>query len=230
MKKPLVRITVVSDVVCPWCYIGKRRLEKAIRESAPHYAFEIEYAPFELNPQMPKGGADQQEYLTRKFGSEQRYEQITRHVTQVAAAEGLTFDFEKQHVAPNTRDAHRLIAYAKTVGLQPEVKEAFLKAYFTDGVDLSKPENVVQVAAAAGLDKQAAEEVLRSEAFAREVEQEQQRNHQRGISGVPFYIINEKYGVSGAQPAEVFLDIFSELNKPTVVAQGDACDVETGEC
>ncbi len=230
MKKPLVQITVVSDVVCPWCYIGKRRLEKAIRESAPTYDFDIAYAPFELNPHMPREGADQKEYLTRKFGSAQRYDQITQHVTQVAAEEGLTFDFEKQRVAPNTRNAHRLIAYAKTVGRQPEVKEALLKAYFTDGLDLSKSENLVQVAAAAGLDKKAAEEVLRTDAFAKEVELEQQRNHQRGISGVPFYIINGKYGVSGAQPAEAFLEVFAEIHKPTIVAQGDACDVEAGEC
>lgn len=230
MKKTTVQITVVSDVVCPWCYIGKRRLEKAIRESAPTYDFDIAYAPFELNPHMPGEGADQKEYLTRKFGSAQRYDQITQHVTQVAAEEGLTFDFERQRVAPNTRDAHRIITYAKTVGRQPEVKEAFLKAYFTEGVDLSKHVNLVKVAVAAGLDQKAVEEILHTDAFSVEVEQEQRANHQRGISGVPFYIINGKYGVSGAQPAEVFLEIFAEINKPLAMAQGDACDVETGEC
>src|SRR5688572_22315651 len=114
--KPVIKIDVVSDVVCPWCYIGKRRLEKAIDQLSPDYTFEIEYHPFELNPNTPSEGVNQKEYLTEKFGSEDRYHQITAHTTQVAAQEGLSFNFDKQRVSPNTRLMHSIIQLAKLEG------------------------------------------------------------------------------------------------------------------
>lgn len=213
MSKIKIRIDVVSDVVCPWCYIGKRRLEKALSQLPENYEVDLNFLPFELNPDTPKSGVDHKEYLAKKFGGTDRYNQLTEHVTTVAAGEGLKFDYSKQSVMPNTLDSHRLIQYAKKFGKQAEVKEALMKAYFIDGVDLSKIENLVAIAKKNGID---AEFFLNSDEGALQVKQLEQTSYQRGISGVPFYIINNKYGVSGAQPSETFLEIISD---PLVLSQ-----------
>ncbi len=225
MNKIQIKVEVVSDVVCPWCFIGKRRMEKAMSALGPDYTFTVSFSPFELNPQMPPEGRNQKEYLAAKFGDETRYEQITQHVTGVAAGEGLQFDFANQHVSPNTFDAHRLIWLAAKEGVQPAVKEALMSAYFEKGIDLSQKENLVQVAASAGLNRTKALALLNSKEGMEEVRQAQQRNYQRKISGVPFFIINDQYGLSGAQPTEVFVQAFTEIGKE-INAQGAACDVD----
>lgn len=211
--KPKIKIDVVSDVVCPWCYIGKRRLERAVAELSSTYDFDIEYHPFELNPTTPESGLNQKEYLTKKFGGEDRYKELTARVTGVASEEGLNFDFSKQPVSPNTRKAHSLIQFARSEGKQLAVKEAFMKAYFTDGIDLSKKENVVDVAVQAGLDKEKVESVLADENAPIQVALAEQELSKLGISGVPFYIINNKYGVSGAQSSETFIKAFHEIGQ-----------------
>ncbi|MDZ7650477.1 MAG: DsbA family protein [Cytophagales bacterium] len=117
----------------PVVYIGKRRIEGAMNELTEQFEFEVSYLPFELNPQTPKEGFNQKEYLAKKFGSEEKYNQITRHVTSIAAEEGLKFDFDKQKKSPNTRDMHRIIWYARNEEKQLAIKEAFMKAYFEEG-------------------------------------------------------------------------------------------------
>lgn len=229
LDKPVVKIDVVSDVVCPWCYIGKRRLEKAVNELSHKYSFDITYHPFELNPSMPLSGKDQKQYLTNKFGGEERYEQITDNVTKVAATEGLTFDFGIQHVSPNTRNAHRIIALAKKEGKQLEMKEAFMKAYFTDGVDLSKNENLIAIAVQTGLSKEKTEALLSSDEGLAEVALEEQEMQRLGITGVPFYIIDSKYGISGAQPTATFKQAIEEIGSKLEL-QGEACDVDCTNC
>jgi predicted DsbA family dithiol-disulfide isomerase len=229
MPKPKIKIDVVSDVVCPWCYIGKRRLEKAIATVSDQLDIELEYHPFELNPDMPDEGRTQKEYLSKKFGSESKYQQLTAQVTATAAQEGLIFDFGKQLVSPNTRNAHRLIAFAKQHGKQVEMKEALMKAYFTDGLDLTKVENLVEVATAVGLDADGVSSYLQTTKGLTEVIAEEKLNSQRGISGVPFYIINNQYGISGAQPSEVFVEALLNISSEAVV-NGEACEVESNEC
>src|SRR6187399_1680124 len=130
MKKPVIQIDVVSDVVCPWCYIGKRRLEKAIDAVSDQFDFEVNYHPFELNPTIPQEGLNQKEYLTSKFGGKARYDQLIGNTTSVAASEGLAFNFNKQAISPNTRNMHRIIRLAAEHGRQKQVVEAFFKAYF----------------------------------------------------------------------------------------------------
>jgi predicted DsbA family dithiol-disulfide isomerase len=233
MNKPKIKVDIVSDVVCPWCYIGKRRLEKAIGKLASEYDFELEYHPFELNPQMPETGANQRAYLAAKFGSDERYEQITHQTTQTAATEGLAFAFDKQQVSPNTRKAHVLIQQARTAGKQLEVTEGFFKAYFVEGIDLSKDENLVSVAAQAGLPRTLAEEALADENAPLQVSLAEQEMYKLGITGVPFYIINNRYGVSGAQAAETFVEAFREIvqSKETdVTNSGEACDIDGANC
>lgn len=210
MTKPTIKVDVISDVVCPWCYIGKRRLEKALNKLNSEYTFEVTYHPFELNPSIPESGVNQKQYLSQKFGGEERYDKITAHVTQVAAEEGLTFNFHKQAVSPNTRNAHRIIQLAKHVNKQTDVKEAFMKAYFTDGVDLSKNENLITYATQAGMERNIVEQLLASDMGVAEVIQAEKEIQQLGITGVPFYIINNKYGLSGAQPPEAFIEVIQK--------------------
>ncbi|GHN02979.1 DSBA oxidoreductase [Cytophagales bacterium WSM2-2] len=223
MAKPVIKIDVVSDVVCPWCYIGKRRLEKAIDKLKNDFTFEVEYHPFELNPDMPAEGRDQKEYLSAKFGGEDQYDKITGRTAATAAQEGLQFDFSKQKISPNTLNSHRLIAYAKSKGKQAEVKEALMSAYFEKGIDLTQTTNLVGIAAAYGLDAAETEQFLNSTALAAEVKMEEQLNYKRGISGVPFYIINNKYGVSGAQPTDVFVNALTEIGNEPI--DGETCEV-----
>lgn len=229
MNKPKIKISVVSDVVCPWCYIGKRRLENAIEKVADKYDFEVEYLPFELNPQIPVEGLDQKEYLTQKFGGAGRYDEITGHVTGIAAREGITFNFDAQKKSPNTRKAHRIIQLAKENGKQVQAVEAFYRAYFTNGVDLSKDENLISVAAATGLDAEKIALFLQSDTGSAEVQMAEQQLQQLGISGVPFYIIDNKYGVSGAQPADTFIKAFEEISSAPV-SGGEACDIDGKNC
>jgi predicted DsbA family dithiol-disulfide isomerase len=230
MTKPVIKIDIVSDIVCPWCYIGKRRIEKAMQSLENEYDFDVSFLPFELNPQTPSEGFNQKEYLTKKFGSEEKYNQITSHVTNVAAQEGLQFDFSKQLVSPNTKDAHRVIWFAGKEGKQLAVKEAFMKAYFEQGIDLTRKENIVSVAASAGLDAIKVASLLDSTEGLNEVDQMEQLNHQRGVSGVPFYIINNQYGISGAQPADVFVQALKQIGTEITPAEGEACEVESKNC
>lgn len=227
--KQKIKIDVVSDVVCPWCYIGKRRLEKALEELNETFEFDVDYHPFELNAAIPLSGVNSKTYLSEKFGSEEHYEQITGRVTAVAQTEGLIFDFNKQLVSPNTRKAHSLIKAAKESGVQTQVVEALFKAYFTDGVDLSNDENLIQLAVAAGLSKQLAEDTLKDEEATLQIALEEQEMHKLGITGVPFYIINRKYGISGAQPTDTFIRALRDASAQTSMV-GESCDVDGKNC
>jgi predicted DsbA family dithiol-disulfide isomerase len=209
LNKPVIKIDVVSDVVCPWCYIGKRRLEKAMQQLSSEYTFEVEYHPFELNPDMPAQGVNQKAYLTDKFGSEDRYDQITNHTTQVAATEGLAFNFDKQNTSPNTRKAHAIVQLAKLKGKDLAVIEDLFKAYFTDGVDLTDDKNLIALAVQAGIEREDLELLLADENSLIRIAALEKEMSKLGISGVPFYIINSKYGVSGAQSSETFMQVFN---------------------
>lgn len=228
LNKPVIRIDVVSDVVCPWCYIGKRRLEKAMQQLSSEYTFEVEYHPYELNPHMPAHGANHRAYLVDKFGSEDRYDQITNHTTQVAATEGLTFNFDKQNTSPNTRKAHAIVQLAKLKGKELSVVESLFKAYFTDGTDLTSDENLIEVAVQAGLERESVELLLADESALKSIEAMEKEMSKLGISGVPFYIINSKYGVSGAQSSDTFMQVFKEVSQE--LTAGEACDVDGKNC
>ncbi|MEJ1237681.1 DsbA family oxidoreductase [Chryseolinea sp. T2] len=228
LLKPVIRVDVVSDVVCPWCYIGKRRLEKAIAEVSDKYTVEVFYHPFELNPATPQSGVNQREHLAEKFGGDERYQSITNHTSSVARQEGLDMNFEKQSVLPNTRKAHALIFAAGNTDKQLAVTEAFFKAYFTDGIDLSKDENLINIAVKVGLDRPVAETAISSHELLDSIASQEHDMQKLGISGVPFYILNNEYGVSGAQASETFIKVFEELNKAST-QNGDACSVD-GTC
>jgi predicted DsbA family dithiol-disulfide isomerase len=228
--KPTLKISVISDVVCPWCYIGKRRLESAMDKLSDKYTFEVEYFPFELNPQTPVEGVNQKEYLTTQFGGEDRYNQLTGHVTNVASKDGLTFRYDLQSISPNTRKAHRVVQLAKEDGKHLQLVENLFKAYFTDGVDLSKDENLINVAVSTGLDRNKVESFLQSTVGEVEVEMTERQWQQAGVTGVPFFVVDDKYGISGAQSPEAFIEAFTEIASSKPVESGEACDVDGNNC
>ncbi|HET9486278.1 MAG TPA: DsbA family oxidoreductase [Chryseosolibacter sp.] len=210
MEQVRIKIGVVSDVVCPWCYIGKRRLEKAMRQLSDRFVFEVEYFPFELNPHMPEEGTDYKQYLCRKFGSESKFLELSEHVNQVAAREGLDFRLDLQSTVPNTRNAHRIIMLAREDGKQMEAVEGFFKAYFTEGVDLSKIESLIAISADAGLDIEKVDMLLHSNTGKLEIEMAEKELQGLGITSVPLFIIDDRFGISGAQSVETFTDAFEQ--------------------
>jgi len=213
MPKQPVRIDVVSDVVCPWCFIGKRRLEKAIALQ-PDISVEVHWRPYFLNDWIPREGISREQYLTTKFGSSERYKGIAQRVSAAAASEGLTYAMDKISRQPNTLDAHRLIRWAEDVGKATEMKQKLMDRYFTEGADLTDRSVLVQAAADVGLDADEVRVALASDRDVAEVEREALSAKEAGIEGVPCFIFNGKFAVSGAQAPEYLAEAI------TRVAQG----------
>lgn len=202
-----VRIDIVSDVVCPWCFIGKRHLEKALSqfrdECAESPEFEIHWMPFQLNPDLPTEGVPRQTYLEHKFGGANK--EIYARVAQAGKAAGIDFDFNRIQVQPNTLDAHRLIHMAAPLGKQDHMVEALFQAYFIDGLDLTQATHLESLAAKVHIDSEAIGAYLASDEDRMLVQQMDHQARTMGISGVPFFIFNQKYALSGAQPPQVIV-------------------------
>ena len=196
-----VRIDVVSDVVCPWCFIGKHRLEAALALK-PGIAVEVHYRPYFLNDWIPRDGISREQYLTTKFGSPERYKGIAQRVTAAAAEEGLVYASEKIKSQPNTLDCHRLIRWAEGIGKAAEMKQRLMDLYFTDGADLTSRATLVEAAVDVGLDRDDVTAALASDQDVEAIEQEAQSAKSAGIEGVPCFIFGGKFAVSGAQSPE----------------------------
>ena len=205
-----VRIDVVSDVVCPWCFIGKHRLEAALKLK-PNIAVEVHWRPYFLNDWIPRGGISREEYLTTKFGSVERYGAIAQRVTAAAAAEGLTYASEKVKRQPNTLDCHRLIRWADEKGKAAEMKQKLMDFYFTQGADLTDRETLVKAATDVGLDADTVRAGLASDKDVAAVEQEALSAKEAGIEGVPCFIFGGKFAVSGAQAPEYLADAIERM-------------------
>ena len=199
--KPLV-IDIVSDVVCPWCYIGKRRIEKALAlvQDVP---VEVHWRPFFLNAWVPREGISREEYLTTKFGSVEAYNGIAKRVVAAADDEGLIYRPDLVKRQPNTIDCHRLIHWADAEGYAAEMKQRLMELYFRDGGDLTDTEVLVQAAADCGLDPDDMRRRLATDEDVALVSGQAQEAADKGISGVPTYVLAQKYAVSGAQPPEM---------------------------
>lgn len=191
-------INVFSDVVCPWCFIGKRRLEKAIA-LRPDIPVDVRYRPYFLNPWVPREGMSRNDYLTAKFGSPTRYAQIAERVVKAAESEGLTYNIGALTRQPNTLDCHRLILWAGRIGKGPHIKQRLMEIYFTEGGDLSDREVLVQAASDCGLDPDEVRHLLASDADVSAVEQAAKSAQEAGIDGVPFFVFGNVLAVSGAQ-------------------------------
>jgi predicted DsbA family dithiol-disulfide isomerase len=209
-KTQPVRIDVVSDVVCPWCFIGKHRLEKALA-LRPDIPVEVHWRPYFLNDWIPREGISREQYLTTKFGSPERYKSIAQRVTAAAAEEGLTYASDKMKRQPNTLDCHRLIRWAETEGKAAEMKQKLMDLYFTQGADLTDRETLVQAAASVGLDVKTVREGLESDQDVAEIEREALSARKAGIEGVPYFIFGGKFAVSGAQSPEYLADAIDRM-------------------
>ncbi|MGH7123172.1 MAG: DsbA family oxidoreductase [Stellaceae bacterium] len=210
-----MRIDVVSDVICPWCYIGKRRLATALEQRAEVEA-EILWHPFQLNPDMPPEGMVRERYIAAKFGGGQHAGRIYQNVTDVGATVGIPFHFERIQVTPNTRDAHRLIRRAGEAGDADAVVEALFNAYFIEGRNIGERETLAEIAQETGLDGEAAARFLESREGAEEVLAEDMSARRIGINAVPCFIFDRKYVVSGAQEPEFFFPLFDLLKTERV--------------
>ena len=194
-------IDVFSDVVCPWCFIGKRRLEQAVA-LRPDIPVDVHYRPYFLNPWVPREGMSRVDYLTAKFGSPERYEKIALRVAQAAANEGLTYNIGALARQPNTLDCHRLILWGGRLGKAARVKQRLMEIYFSEGGDLSDRGVLVQAASDCGLDPVEVRALLASDADVAAVEQAAKSAQEAGIEGVPFYVFGNVLAVSGAQAPE----------------------------
>ncbi len=197
-----LRIDVVSDVVCPWCFIGKRRLGKAFA-LRPDIPVEVRFHPYFLNDWIPPEGMAREEYLTKKFGSVEAYRGMAQRVAEAAAGEGLTYALDKIARQPNTLDSHRLIHWAGQQGQAARMKQRLMDLYFTEGADLSDREVLVRAAADSGLNGDQVRVWLASDKDAAEVEQQANAAKEAGIDGVPTFIFGQKFTVSGAQAPDV---------------------------
>jgi predicted DsbA family dithiol-disulfide isomerase len=194
-------IDMVSDVVCPWCFIGKRRLEKAIALK-PELPVEVRFRPYFLNPWVARDGISREDYLTTKFGSPERYRGIAERVAQAAAAEGLTYALDKIKRQPNTLDCHRLILWAGETGNAGRMKQRLMDLYFTEGGDLTDREVLVGAAADCGLDPALVRQRLAGDTDVERVTREAESAKEAGIEGVPCFIFGGLTAVSGAQAPE----------------------------
>jgi predicted DsbA family dithiol-disulfide isomerase len=192
-------IDMVSDVVCPWCFIGKRRLEKAIA-LRPDIPVEVRFRPYFLNPWLPREGISRNEYLTTKFGSPEHYRNIAQRVALAAAAEGLTYKLDEIKRQPNTLDCHRLILWAGDGAAR--MKQRLMELYFAEGADLTDSDVLVTAAAACGLDAPRVRERLGSEADVERITREADSAKEAGINGVPCFIFGDYIAVQGAQAPE----------------------------
>ncbi|WPR76726.1 DsbA family oxidoreductase [Algoriphagus sp. NG3] len=233
-----MKIEIWSDIACPFCYIGKRKIEKALEKFPRKDQVEIEWKSFLLNPdQVTQTNKSSLEYLSEAKGwSLEQTKEITSNVTNMAAQEGLEYHLDKTVVA-NTKKAHRILHLAKSQGKGAEMKESLLKAYFTEAVNIDDDGILLGIALQIGLEESAILEVLNSNKFTNEVDQDIYESRQIGVRGVPFFVLDRKYGISGAQPDEVFEDTlakawneFAKTNPSLEVSdgEGETCAIDGG--
>lgn len=201
--KRKVTVDIVSDVVCPWCFIGKRRLEAALA-MAPDLDIDLRWRPFQLDSTIPPGGISRKEYMARKFGPE-RAATVHDRVREVGAELGIPFAFEKITRSPNTLDAHRVLRWALEAGCQPMLKERLMQLYFLEGADVGDHDVLAKAAGQCGMDETDVRRRLASDEDVETIRAEIDRIHKLGVNGVPFFIVAGKYGLSGAQPSEIIV-------------------------
>lgn len=225
-------VQIWSDVVCPWCYIGKRRFEAALARFAHRDAVELTWHAFELDPSAPRSYEGQGTYaarLARKYGTDvPKAEAMIAQMTTTAAKDGLVFDFARARTG-NTFDAHRLLHLARARGVEDAMKERLLLACFTEGEPIADKETLARLASEVGIDAEAARAALMSDAYADDVRADEAKAHAMGVTGVPFFVVGGKYGVAGAQPPEMLLEVLErawreEHGVEMITGDGPVCD------
>jgi predicted DsbA family dithiol-disulfide isomerase len=219
----MIYVDIVSDTICPWCYIGKRRFERALDLSGRN-DIAISWRPFQLNPDMPPEGMTRDDYVRAKFGGGDRPRQIYQAIAESGREAGIEFQFSKIRRTPNTVLSHRLIFWSATQERQDEVVAELFRAYFEDGLDIGDIDILVDCARRAGLPEEPARNFLLSDEGRQEVVASDVYARRLGINGVPCFIVNRKYAVSGAQPPSAFVEVFNlaERDAATSTAQSPA--------
>jgi predicted DsbA family dithiol-disulfide isomerase len=211
-----IKLDIVSDVVCPWCVVGYKHLEAAIHELGIEDKVEIEWQPFELNPDMPENGENLRDHIMRKYGSSAEESQQARaSITEKGAAYGFSFNFTDEMRMVNTLDAHVLLEYAHQVGKQTELKQRLFSAYFTEQKDVSDREVLLNEVESVGMSRLGAEQQLEDGSLREQIRAQEAHWHQLGISGVPTVIFNRSSAVTGAHPQESYKQILQELLEDT---------------
>ena len=203
----MIKIDIISDAVCPWCFIGKKRLDKALNKYKD-YKFNINWHAFQLNPTMPTNGMDRKLYLNTKFGGENRAEDIYKQIELAGLSTGIEFNFKQITIMPNSFYAHMLIEYSKEQNLQNKITEKLFTAFFLDGKNIGDIEVLMEIAEKNNIDNFTKETLNQRKDIIENVKLSDERSRNKGVSGVPFFIINDNYAVSGAQESEVFEKIF----------------------
>ncbi|MDE2516301.1 MAG: DsbA family oxidoreductase [Rhodospirillales bacterium] len=220
--RPRLSIEVVHDLVCPWCYLGVRRLMRTLRHR-PDLAFDLVWHPFLLNPDMPRAGMARPDYVVRKFGGEDRARRLYASIAEIGRAEGIDFRFDLIRATPSSLDAHRLVRYADRAGIADAVVEALFSAHFSEGRDIGDPSSLALLAQECGLDGAATYRFLISEAEAEAVHADNLRAHRLGINGVPCFVIDGRHAIAGAQEPEVLgrlLDVAAVEAMETLASAG----------
>lgn len=212
----MVKLDILSDPICPWCYIGKANLARALA-ARPAHPFQIEWHPFQLNPDTPPEGHDREAYLAARIGDPERLAAMNAALREAAAVAGLDFDPGKAKRIPNTLDAHRLIHWAGLEGLQDEAVSALFEANFVHGHDISDHDVLVDIAQAIGMDPAVVRRLLASDADADDIRARDAHSRSRGVTGVPTFIIDHRQAVSGAQPSHLWEQIIDAI----IAEQGD---------
>ena len=202
-----MKIDIIVDTICPWCYVGKKRFERAL-SIRPQLDLQIGWRAFQLNPRMPAEGMDRRDYVSEKFGGMDRARAVHGSLAQAGAEEGIDFNFSNIERTPNTIHSHRLVRHAAEHGLQTPIISAVFDAYFLDGKDIGEPDILADVAASAGLDREQTLAFLQSGLDTETIVAEDELARRLGVNGVPCFIVNRKYAVSGAQSAEVLVQVF----------------------
>ncbi len=217
----MITLDILSDPICPWCYIGKAKLDRAL-EAAPDHPFEIRWRPYQLNPEMPAAGMDRKSYLEAKFGGPEGARKVYDRIESAAAEAGLTVDFSRIGRTPCTLDAHRLIRWARIEGAQQRVVDILFRRYLSEGQDISDRAVLADTAEEARLDRELVERLLASEADLEEVRAEDAAAREIGVSGVPTFLIDGKYVVQGAQEPDLWERVIAELRQAAATDGADA--------
>jgi predicted DsbA family dithiol-disulfide isomerase len=212
MTRETVKLDILSDPICPWCYIGKTQLDRALA-AAPRHPFVIEWHPFQLNPDMPAGGMDRRAYLEAKFGGKEGAVRAYAPVVEHAGSLGLTINFEAMQRTPNTLDAHRLIHWAGIEGHQNAAVDALFAAYFTAGRDIGDRDVLADIADGIGMDAAAVRKLLATDADTDAIRDRDAHSRKMGVTAVPTFIVAGKHAVPGAQPQEMWQKVIAEINE-----------------
>ena len=214
----MTSIDIISDPICPWCYIGKTRFEAALARR-PDHGLTISWKPFQLNPTMPEEGMDRREYLERKFGGPQGAQQVYSDIVKTAESNGLFIDIDRIKRTPNTINAHRLIHWAEAEGVQNAVVAALFIAYFQEGKDISDLETLADIGEKAGMDRAALARLLASDADKDATRREDEKARQMGVQGVPTFLIDGQYVVTGARDTAFWVDLIDEISALKATAE-----------